>query len=283
MSNIFLSVGAMKAGTTWLYENIKNHSDLLFSEEKEIHFWANRVGIEDQLSAENRIIKFKMVAADILNGNSAYISQNIDKLRWYLNYADGDAASIEWYLKLFPNRVEAKYICDFSNLYAQMEREQWTDLNNTFKDKKVIYTLRDPIKRIWSHYKFHLKFIGSEDEVYNHGFDGFKSLLEEDYFWSNAQYQENYNNLISSFGAENVKILYFEDFRSNPQLMLDEVCDFLSIKKLQVNKELSSEKINSTKEFKMPEQWREYVLEKLSDEIKQLKDNGLWHESWEEL
>jgi hypothetical protein len=35
----FLGIGAQKAGTTWLYEQLKRHSQLAFPLGKEAHFW----------------------------------------------------------------------------------------------------------------------------------------------------------------------------------------------------------------------------------------------------
>ncbi len=35
----FLGIGAQKAGTTWLYENLKGHPEIFFPPEKEVHFW----------------------------------------------------------------------------------------------------------------------------------------------------------------------------------------------------------------------------------------------------
>jgi arylsulfatase A-like enzyme len=38
----FLGIGAQKAGTTWLYEQLKRHPDISFPAEKEVHFWDKR-------------------------------------------------------------------------------------------------------------------------------------------------------------------------------------------------------------------------------------------------
>lgn len=38
----FLGIGAQKAGTTWLYENLKRHPDIAFPAGKEVHFWDMR-------------------------------------------------------------------------------------------------------------------------------------------------------------------------------------------------------------------------------------------------
>ena len=38
MQRLFLSIGAMKAGTTWLYSLLESHPQIQFTPEKEIHF-----------------------------------------------------------------------------------------------------------------------------------------------------------------------------------------------------------------------------------------------------
>ena len=37
----FLGIGAQKAGTTWLYQQLRQHPDLAFPRGKEVHFWNN--------------------------------------------------------------------------------------------------------------------------------------------------------------------------------------------------------------------------------------------------
>lgn len=40
----FLGIGAQKAGTTWIYENLRNHPEIFFPYGKEIHFWDSHYG-----------------------------------------------------------------------------------------------------------------------------------------------------------------------------------------------------------------------------------------------
>jgi hypothetical protein len=40
----FLGIGAQKAATTWLYENLSRHPQIAFPAGKEIHFWDERAG-----------------------------------------------------------------------------------------------------------------------------------------------------------------------------------------------------------------------------------------------
>src|SRR5690349_11710447 len=39
----FLCIGAQKAGTAWLYENLRCHPEVYLHERKEIHYWDRRI------------------------------------------------------------------------------------------------------------------------------------------------------------------------------------------------------------------------------------------------
>jgi len=283
ISNLFLSVGAMKAGTTWLYTQLINHPDIYFTPEKEIHYFANRVGIENQLKYSNRILKLKSTIDYCSGKDPDFISQCINKLEWYSIYANKKTIDNEWYIKLFSLKKDEKYCADFSNLYCQMDSDGWDIVRDVSKKVKVIYTLRDPFSRVWSHYKFHMKFIGREDEVLSAGFSNFRNLLEKHHFWVNAQYSKNYTRLLENLDKNELMLLYFEDFRKNPGAMLKSVQKFLEIREIAPAKENLNKKVNVTKDFQMPDEWKVYVQDKLRNEIENMRKLGLWHESWQKI
>jgi len=274
LDNLFLSVGAMKAGTTWLYEQLKEHPEIHFTPEKEVHYFANKVGIENQLNHRNRILKLKATLEKTAKGNAKFISQNLEEISWYAEYARENEISNEWYENLFRFNSDKKYCADFSNLYCQMDTDGWENVRKVAKNIKVIYTLRDPLERLWSHYKFHMKWVNREDEALDVGFEHFKNLLEQHFFWVNAEYDKNYELLKQSLNNDELMILYFEDFREHPEKMLGEVQRFLGIEQIPVNQEKLNKKVNKTKGFIMPEEWRKYAVNKL----KSLKSSNLHEE-----
>ncbi|WP_027958908.1 MULTISPECIES: sulfotransferase domain-containing protein [unclassified Halomonas] len=280
IENLFLSVGAMKAGTTWLYEQLKDHPDIYFTPEKEIHYFANKVGIENQLNQRNRILKLKGVMEKYAKGNPKYISENIDEITWYANYAHPREVSNEWYKGLFNQNYSKRYSADFSNLYCQMGDDGWENVHKVAKNVKVIYTLRDPISRLWSHYKFHMKWVNREDEALDAGFQNFKELLDKEYFWINAEYAKNYTLLKNNVSKDNLMLLYFEDFRQNPVQKLHDVQTFLGIKAFDIEPAKLNKKINKTKSFDLPDEWSDYMKHKLSPLFNEMKDLNIWHSSW---
>lgn len=279
LKKLFLSVGAMKAGTTWLYEQLRDHPEIYFTPEKEIHYFANAIGIENQLNHRNRILKLKTLLEKTAKGNPTFIAQHLDEISWYVNYAKQREISNDWYARLFEDSAN-KVCADFSNLYCQMGADGWDNVRKVSEQIRVIYTLRNPLDRIWSHYKFHLKWIGQEDAVLDKGFESFKELLEKPFFWNNARYGHNYRQLKGNLHEDELMVLYFDDFRQDADGMLNKVQGFLGVQLLPSNQAKKDSKINKTKDISMPQEWRDYAIEKLAPEIDDMRTEGVWHEEW---
>jgi len=279
IENLFLSVGAMKAGTTWLYEQLKNHPDIYFTPQKEIHYFANQVGIDNQLNHRARVEKLKACLNRYHKGNLKYIANHAEEIAWYAEYASNKISN-EWYENLFRMNKTRKFCADFSNLYCQMGDNGWDNVHEVAKNVKVIYTLRDPISRLWSHYKFHMKWINQEDDTLAAGFENFKNLLDKHWLWVNAEYAHNYKLLSENVRKEDLLILYFEDFRVDPVKQLGEVQAFLGIQNIVPKTDSLERKVNKTKEIEPPDEWLDYMKNKLSPLCLQMKEVGLWHPMW---
>ncbi len=282
IDRLFLSVGAMKAGTTWLYEQLRFHPDLYFTPEKEIHYLANVMGIENQLNQKRRIEKLKDCLKRYHKGNLKFIAKNVEEICWYTEYARPGKISNDWYEDLFRFSEQGQYCCDFSNLYCQMDSGGWSNARKLTSKVKVIYTLRDPLKRLWSHYKFHMKWVNREDEALKVGTEHFKALLDKPWFWVNAEYAKNYQTLRQCLVEDELLLLYFECFRENPERELSRVQQFLGIQQIASNEEGLNQKVNKTKEFDLPEHWLHHMQDKLRPLTDDMKEQGLWHQSWTE-
>lgn len=104
---------------------------------------------------------------------------------------------------------------------------------------KVIYVMRHPIDRIISQY-IHL---------YNRGYENSKDLdaliRSNPNYLNTTRYASQINPYIATFGRNNVLMLFFEDFISDPQKITNDVCEFLSIKEFQIDPKV----INKNKSY----------------------------------
>ncbi len=277
IENLFLNVGVMKAGTTWLYEQLKNHPDISFLPEKEIHYFSTVSGGWDLLSHEERMRKFFI---NVEGKSFERFQETISGICWYADYALPAHINNAWYQGLYKH-ASSKYCADFSNLTCNLDEAGWRRVRQNFSHKlKVTYCLRDPFKRAWSHYKFHMEWTGHSSNILSDGFEGFKNLLEEDWFKEIVRYDLAIKRLEKNLTVDEFKIVYFEDFRTSPQTSLDQLCEFLEIEKIKQTDSEFSIKVNPSQDIQMPEGWKDFLWDYLEPVYAGLDDRGLLHKDW---
>ncbi|MCF7986681.1 MAG: sulfotransferase [Methylovulum sp.] len=271
IANLLIGAGAMKAGSTWLYKQLEKHPHIHFTPEKEIHYFSFNEDWGDKLYRRDRNRRL----------NKAIREQNSEKtIDWYNRYAQPDELTDEWYCSLFEGVADDVYCADFSNQYSLLDIEALQHIKRISSNVKVIYTLRDPLERLWSHVKFHYKFRGQEDSVNIITIRAFRKLLEFPWFWKNTDYLANYDRLVTVFGESNVKLFYLDNFIASPQDSLWHLEEFLGISHMDYQLASAKRKFNTTKELVMPNQWQRLAMIKLRPQYQALAERGLLHPNW---
>jgi len=128
----FLCIGAHKAGTTWLYQQLDSHPDFWMPPVKELHYF-------DQLSRVQR---------------AAHPRCRDERDRRFLERLKSVSAEpgidLENYGRLF--EPKASLISgDISPNYSTLSDEVIRQVAGYFPNLKVIFLARDPVERFWSH------------------------------------------------------------------------------------------------------------------------------------
>lgn len=198
----FLIIGAAKAGTTSLYEYLKQHPQIWMSPVKETNFFA----------LEGETLNF------CGPGDQDYINRfSVTKIEDYLNLfqgasnqvAIGEVSPLYLYSPKAPNRIQ-QYIPEI----------------------KLIAILRNPVERAYSSF-LHLIRDGREPV------ENFAQALEEEEFrirsnwehiWHYKQlgfYYVQLNRYFTTFSQQQIRVYLFEDLITNPLSMLKDIFQFL--------------------------------------------------------
>jgi len=271
IEKLLIGAGAMKAGTTWLYKQLETHPHIRFTPEKEIHYFSHINKLGHKLSHKKRLEKLNSITAK---------GRKENLVNWYTKYALPEELDDTWYCSLFDGVPQNAYCADFSNQYSLLPEKSLEHIQKIANDVKVIYTLRDPLARLWSHVKFQYKFLGDEDRVDNISVTEFRRMINKTWFWKNVDYASNYDRLVNVFGEKNVKLFYLEDFIAFPQGSLWNLEKFLDIRHIDFKAETASDKVNKTKELDMPNQWQRIAIRKLKPYYDELYSRNLNHPSW---
>lgn len=250
--NLFISAGAMKAGTTWLYNVLSNNKHLLFTPEKEIHYfyarYVDRNVLRDQRRLENALTRY----IGKIDPKKTSIDRVRKDLHWaaaYLSYPLDDY----WYRNLFFYTGEQLYGCDFSNLYALLPAEAWPQISANCDKLRVLYTLRHPAKRLWSHVKFHLAVIGKLDVLPTWSPGEFEQFARQSFIWDNAEYGRALASMMKGLSNEQLKVIFFEDMHAAPGETLAGIERWLGIPSHPYAKQVLDKPVNESLAYPMPD------------------------------
>ena len=127
----FLCVGAQKAGTSWLYQQLEAHPDFWMPPVKELHYL-------DELSRTKRFHPPRCG-----DERDAVFLESMKELstRFYLD--------LERYGRLFQHKG-TRVSGDISPAYSTLRDEIIERVVNHFPNLKVVFLARDPVERAWS-------------------------------------------------------------------------------------------------------------------------------------
>ena len=128
----FLCIGAHKAGTTWLYQQLDCHPDFWMPPVKELHYF-------DQLSRVHRATHPRC-----RDERDRRFLERLHSLS-----AKGDI-DFENYSRMFESKGWL-LSGDISPNYSTLSNRVIQDVVECFPNLKVIFLARDPVERVWSH------------------------------------------------------------------------------------------------------------------------------------
>ena len=250
-SDLFLSVGAMKAGTTWLYSVLSRHPALHFALEKEIHYFYHRYVNPAQLSEAYRLREARNRYILRFDPDKANIDAVRANMRWVGDYLSRPVDDY-WYRGLFHLRDHQQYACDFSNLNAQLPADAWPQIAQKCDRLRVLFTMRDPIKRLWSHTKFHLQITGRLDLLDRWGPAEFNEFVRRPHIWVNAEYGRILRALQAGLSDEMLKVLFYEELHADQRGALREIEHFLEITPFDYPQAVLDRRLTESVRHQMP-------------------------------
>jgi Sulfotransferase family len=138
----FLCVGAQKAGTGWLYEQLRLHPDFWMPPLKELHYFDRQWRSE---RAEKRA-KGRVAAAR----KSARDERDLRFLESIETLSMVPEIDLNKYTELFSPKG-GLLSGDITPGYSTLEDELIERIVRQFPDAKTIFLARDPVERAWSH------------------------------------------------------------------------------------------------------------------------------------
>jgi len=193
----FLGIGVPKGGSTWLYELLNSHPDI----------W---------VPPQKREVSF-------------------------FNQESPRAKGLQWYARFFPDKRRGdryKAVGEITPHYFYMSDERIAYLHRHFKSiKRVLFILRNPVERAYSHYWFRKRVEG-----YKGTFEEFLETRPESTEW--GFYAKYLANWLRYFSRNQMLALILEEAVADVSRGKEAVAAFLGVDATRFPDEAGRRKIN---------------------------------------
>ncbi|MFN3721686.1 MAG: sulfotransferase [Paracoccaceae bacterium] len=250
--NLFINAGAMKAGTTWVYWALRFNKHLYFSLEKEVHYFHRKYIDSSILNDVHRVAQVKNLYVHDLMDEKTGIEEMREYARWLTVYLRSPMND-DWYAEVIRPPGNQTWSCDFSNLYAQLPAWAWKDISASCAQLRVLFMLRDPLHRLWSHLKFDLKYNGQLDQLPDWSPQQVSDYLRQPHIWHNAEYGEAIRRLQSGLNAPQVKFMFMPERHTDALGFLRDVEQFVGVPEGVYPPWILRDKVNQSDPMPMPD------------------------------
>ncbi|MCE2680766.1 MAG: sulfotransferase [Burkholderiales bacterium] len=246
IENLFICIGAQKAGTSWLHAVLKNDPAFAMTPyTKEIHYfdfvhrgsphlnnwraWSLKdllgkrpvqgaLHLAAWLDEQNKAQALLPVAQK--EKKQAAFTKNFDELTQRI---DDD-----WYTDIFGLRPDQDYCLDITPDYAVIGESGFSHMKSVAKNLKLLFILREPVDRTWSGL-----LQGQKNSPL--GIDGFLKSIPENLnnivqdatvglnVGARSNYVKTLKNLEKAWLTDNLLIKFYDDISENPRAFIDDI------------------------------------------------------------
>lgn len=221
----FLCIGAPKAGTAWLYVNVKHHPDVWMPPRKEIHYFDDILPLPLILPVCNpktwrqraKIIQRLLKPTNPIDAQTRH---------WHLRFLLLPRTDT-WYASMF-SPGKGQITGDITPTYASIKQSRVARVKALMPNVKLIYQLRNPIHRTWSQTAMHFNHWWGK-RLHTITDKQIKRYLNRKSYSRDSDYMNNLRTWVKFFPPHQFHVAFFDQLVQNPRGFLKDVYHFLDL------------------------------------------------------
>lgn len=228
-SRFAICIGAQKAGTTWLSEQLRRHPDVSLPPRKEIRYF-DAIYVHDfEAIRAQRLRELRGRLNRVLVEKLELTPARVRDMRWHSNYAivTREQYDDQWYWSLFASTDPEKLSADFSPDYSLLPEAGVRHMKACAPQARLFLVLRNPIDRIWSGAVYALRHIieaGSKPSR-----EQIRTAIGASIQWDFSDYRRIITRYEGVFGPDSINFLFYDQLRNAPLEFLENFCRLAGI------------------------------------------------------
>ena len=267
----FIGIGAQKSGTSWLYHRLTELSDFSLPYIKELHYFDRDPKYPSPIKLSKSKLRHRIFNIQLINNAFLEIASSIYRLdykrlkwmcKWHLSTYNNN-----WYISLFNNFEGIRG--EITPAYAILQEEDIKKMHMLAPKAKIIFIIRNPIERAWSHFRYNLTL--TKKENYDITDQDIIKFIENESQISRSDYLRTLELYSKIFPKENICVAFYDSIIENPAELLNGIVNFLGgdVTKIKLECNLYS-KTNVSEERELPQIINHYLTKKYSPLIERL-------------
>lgn len=237
----FICIGAQKAGTCWLRENLRAHPRVWMPMVPELHYFDGPLG--DVADFSPRLAVERMAAPERRNAALAKLQQlvmaeDLDGASWWAMHAFVDRDE-RWYRSLFAFAPEGSLAGEITPRYMLCGEQEVAHMHSVAPEARLIFLLRHPVERFWSQCR--MKYA---DGTLARGTPAAMHLLDSSNGRPRGIYSKAIVRFCKRFRPEQMLLVFHEGIRRQPAAVMEAIFDFLQLPRVPLNVEMLKRPVN---------------------------------------
>ncbi|PHQ26356.1 hypothetical protein CLH62_01795 [Marinobacter guineae] len=261
----FICIGAQKAGTTWLYDQLVHHPEIWLPVIKELHYF-NFARPHPELAG----IEEYPWGGSISRMRFLKERPSLETLLWLLryNFKSKDAA---WYRSLFP-KDDFRIRGELTPAYSTLDEEGVRYVYESVPDHcRIFMILRDPVERAWSglkmNYRWRNEKIGEDIESLR------RAMLKP-----TNQIRSSYSNTVPTWErqfGDRFRLFFYQDLVNDPKSFLASILDFLQVDSNWQSPAIEEHSNADNNRVKIPEELYSSLATMIAEDVEFFNDRLL--------
>lgn len=229
----FVCIGAPKAGTGWLFDQLSWHPDVWMPPVKELRYLKAR--------KPERRPRLRKLQRQLEKGRYSKASREreIDHLRpvterdleFIKRFLSEEKRNLKRYGELFEMKGN-QITGDITPLYSTLDSRSIVKLMEEFPKLKIIYLIREPVSRAWSHIQMHKRQTEKPNHRANFDIGNLnhvkRFICQSDMLLRScpSRVADRWRTVVPE---NQFYYSFFDDIISDPASVLKDICNFLGV------------------------------------------------------
>jgi len=224
LQRVVICIGAQKAATSFIFDQLVDEPKVLTTPRKEVHFWCTVAAQADPIWLHRSKQQYRrarqMLPLNLLRHGLKSISSLLEARKMVSVREGGPEAWHAYQQILLPRTQEQTVAFEATPSYALLPVETYRQMMNFHPNVHILYMLRDPVKRLWSAMDYSMrheiaKGLKSKQDVS----DAFQLVLnEKDGPFLHSNYPKTLNRLIQAGLGDRTHVMFMETMEENREL-----------------------------------------------------------------